>query len=111
MLTICFLFTLYSIISVNAQDIRALTLSKMNNIQYQCAGQSCSPSIIIYALNLRRCQMTCIDNLQCRTVTYNQSDGRCEMFADIPGHNGCLMTQLGIITMTAIDSRRLSARK
>lgn len=95
----------------HVQEIRTLTLLKMNNIQYQCTGQNCVPSVAVYVANLRRCQMACTDNAQCRTATYNQSDSRCEMFADIPEHNGYLMAQVGVITMAAIDSRRLSARE
>lgn len=84
-------------------------LLKTNNIQYQCANQSCLPSIIIYTSSLIQCQLACTNNLQCRTVTYDPSNKRCEMFADMPDQNGNLVAQGGIITMIAIDSRKLSA--
>ena len=109
MLSTLLLLTMQMMASGGVPNIRTLTLFKMNNVHYQCTGQNCVPAIVVYAANLRRCQMTCIDNAECRTVAYNQSDRRCEMFADIPSNNGYLMTQIGIITMTAIDSRRLSA--
>ena len=111
MLTTLFLLSLMFIESVNVQDIRTLTLLRMIDTEYQCTGQSCSPTIVIYASNVRRCQMACTTNSQCRTLTYNQSDNRCEMFADIPAHNGYLLNQVGTVTMTTIDSRKLSARK
>ena len=111
MLRVLFLFLLETIGFVSVQDIYTLTLLKMTDTQYQCNGQSCSPAIVIYAANIRRCQMACTSNSQCRTFTYNQSDKRCEMFADIPAHNGYLLNQVDVITMTTIDSRKLSARK
>ena len=111
MLNTLLLLTMQMIASGGTQDIRTLTQSKMNNMQYQCTSQNCVPSTVVYAANLRRCQLVCIDNVQCRTWTYNQSNRRCEMFADIPEHNGYLTVQIGAITLTAIDTRRLSARK
>lgn len=111
MLEIFLLFLLSFIKTVSVQNIRTLALSKITDLQYQCVGQSCASSIVIYGTTLRRCQMACANDLECRTMNFNQSNGRCEMFADIPGNNGYLVTQVGIVTMTAIDSRKSSARK
>jgi hypothetical protein len=104
-----FLFTI--ITQSISQDIRSLLLSKMIDIQYQCNNPGCSPSTIISVSNLRNCQLVCLSDTQCRTVTFDQSNQQCEVFSDIPSQYGQLLTQTGVVTMTAIDDRRLSARK
>lgn len=111
MLSVLFLFLLEIIAFVNVQDIRTLTLLKMIDTQYQCTDQSCSSTIVSYTSTVRRCQMACTADSQCRTLTYNRSDNRCEMFADILAQNGYLLSQSGAVTMTTVDSRKLSARK
>jgi hypothetical protein len=104
-----FLFTI--ITQSISQDIRSLLLSEMIDIEYQCNNTGCSPSTIISVSNLRNCQLVCLSDTQCRTVTFDQSNQQCEVFSDIPSQYGQLLAQTGVVTMTAIDDRRLSARK
>ena len=111
MLFALLLLTSQMIALSNLQNVRSLPLLIMNDTQYQCNGQNCVPSIEVYAANLRQCQMACTNYAQCRTVSYSLFDAKCEMFADISEYNGHLATQPGVITMTAVDSRRLSARE
>ncbi|CAF1417368.1 unnamed protein product [Adineta steineri] len=92
-----------------SQDIRTLSLTKLNNIQYQCTVSGCSSSNTVLALNLRACEIACLVNINCRTLTFDQSINQCELFVDIPSQYGSLITQANIITMTAIDDRQLSA--
>ncbi len=94
-----------------SQEIRSLLLSEMMNIKYQCNSTGCSPSTIVSVSSLVDCQLVCLMNTQCRTITFDQSNDKCEVFSDIPSQYGDLLVQTGVVTMTAIDDRELSARK
>ncbi|CAF1004580.1 unnamed protein product [Adineta ricciae] len=102
-------YLLFFIVISNAQNIRTLKLFKINNIQYQCNNPGCSSSTIVYVSNLIRCETACLTNTECRTVTFNSSNNRCELFVDIIEQYGNMIPQIGFITMTAIDNRRLFA--
>ena len=93
------------------QDIRSLILSKVIDINYQCNNPGCSPSTIVPASSLKNCQLACLFNPQCRTVTFGQYNNECRLFPDIPSQYGDLIPEPGVVTMTAIDNRQLSARK
>ncbi|CAF1406966.1 unnamed protein product [Adineta steineri] len=104
------LFLFFIIITQTiSQDIRSLLLTKWNNIQYQCTNYGCSSSTTVSALNLRVCEIACLVNINCRTLTFDQSNNQCELFVDIPSQYGNLIAQANIITMTVIDDRQLSA--
>jgi hypothetical protein len=60
---------------------------------------------------LRNCQLACLSDEQCLTVTFDQNSNQCELFSDIPSQYGNLSAQTGVVTMTAIDGRQLPARK
>ncbi len=94
-----------------SQEIRSLSLSKMTNIKYQCNSTGCLPSTIVSVPGLLDCQFVCLMNRQCRTITFDQSNHQCEVFSDIPSQYGDLLVQTGVVSMTAIDDRELSARK
>ncbi len=95
----------------NSQDIRFLSLSEMFDTKYQCNSTGCSSSTIVSVSSLRDCQFLCLSNLQCRTVTFDQTNQQCEVFPDIPSQYGQLLAHTGVITMAATDDRQLSARK
>jgi len=86
-------------------------LSKINDVRYQCLDPGCSPSTILSVVNLIKCQIACLSNVNCRTVTYDQSNSSCELFVDIPSQYGHLVAQTGVVTLIANDDRQLSARK
>ena len=95
----------------SAQNIRTLRLSKMINIKYQCLSPGCSPSTLVSVSTLIRCQIACLSDANCRTVTFDKSDNYCELFPDIPSQYGNMSVQADVVTMVAIDGRQLSARK
>ena len=105
------LLLLTVITSTVSQNTQSLLLSLVEDVKYQCSNLDCSPSIVVIASNLKNCQSICLSNLQCRTITFDPSTNQCEIFADIPSINGNLFTQVGVVTMTAVDERQLSARK
>ena len=108
---ISLLILLAIVTSATAQDIRTLLLSKTNDLRYQCSDRDCLPSTITSVASMRMCEIACLAGNNCRTVTYDQFTKQCEQFADIPSQYGSLVAQAGVVTMTAIDDRQLSARK
>lgn len=94
-----------------SQNVKTLYLSKINDVRYQCVDPGCSALNNISTTDLRDCQVACLSDMSCRTLTYDQSNNRCQLFADIPSQYGDLVTHVGVVTMTAIDERQLSARK
>jgi hypothetical protein len=94
-----------------SQDIRTLELSIMDNTKYQCVDSGCSPSTIIPGSYLRGCQIDCLSQSNCRTVTFDQSSNQCELFVDRASQRGNMLTQTGVLTMIAIDARELSTCK
>ena len=102
---------LLNIAPLTPQNQRSLVLSSMNDVQYQCLDPACSSSTIINAANMRRCQLACISDPNCRTMTFIPSNHRCELFPDIPSQFGHMVAATGVVTMLATDDRQLSARK
>lgn len=92
-------------------SIRTLLLSEIMNTEYQCNDLGCSSHTAVNAANLLSCQITCLNDNQCRTTTYDLASHRCALFSDIPSAYGELLPHAGVVTMTTIDQRRLSARK
>lgn len=86
-------------------------LSKLTDTRYQCSTPRCSPSTVVSTSNIQNCEIACLDNEQCRTVTFDSNTHQCEMFLDIPSKDGSLSINLGSITMIAEGERELSARK
>jgi hypothetical protein len=109
--TMLFLFLAIIIAQSDSQQMNTLLLTEMNDVRYECTEPGCSSSMISSASSLRTCQRTCLMNPNCRTITFDQSRNQCEIFADISSQYGSLMTQIGVVTCTAVDDRRLSARK
>jgi hypothetical protein len=111
MLCTFLLFPFIFIAPLGAQDIRTLKLSKIIDAKYDCINQGCSPLTIAHVSSLRACQITCLSDTQCRTVNFYQSNNQCELFADTPDQYGSFLAQMDVVAMTAIDDRKLSARK
>jgi len=86
-------------------------LSIVIDIKYQCNDPGCSPSTIVSVSSLKNCQFACLNDAQCRTVTFDQNSNQCELFSDIPSQYGTLLPQISVVTMTAINGIQLSARK
>jgi len=94
-----------------AQNIRTIKLSEMIDTKYDCANQGCSPFNIAHVSSLKACQIFCLSVIECRTVNFYQSNNLCELFVDIADEFGIYVQQIDVISMTAIDDRKLSARE
>ncbi len=105
------LFLIIILAKSDSQDIRSLELYQMSDTNYQCIDPACSPSTIVSVSDIRSCQIACLSDAKCRTVTFDHSTNVCQMFFDIPSVNGNLLTQAGVETMIAIDDRQLLGGK
>ena len=94
-----------------SQDIRSIELSEIINVKYQCNSVGCSSPIILFATNLKDCQFGCLDEPQCRTVSFYQSMNRCELYIDGPDQYGALLNEAGVVTVIVIDDRQPFTRK
>ncbi|CAF1052228.1 unnamed protein product [Adineta ricciae] len=74
-------------------------------MKYQCNTSDCSASINVSYSNLRQCQILCLSNTQCCTISYEKMTKRCELFSNLPSQYGQLIAQAGVITMIAISGR------
>lgn len=104
-----FLFLL--VVQTVSPNVRTLYLSKFNDRKYQCNTSGCSPSTILSTSNVQNCEIACLNDQQCRTLTYSSNTHQCQIFVDIPSEYGNLSTNTGSITMIAIGERQLSTRK
>ena len=111
MITTSLLFPLLLVLAIDAQDLRTIKLNKMFGIEYQCTHEHCSMSTVLFTPNLTKCQIACISNAQCRTVTFEPSSYRCELFPDMANNYGQFVLNPNVVSLVAIDDRRLSARK
>ena len=93
------------------KDFRTLRMSKVSDVKYQCAASGCSPSTIVTASSLINCQIACISESNCRTITFDESTHQCELFVDTPNQRGNLLVEAGVLTMIAIADQTVSTCK
>jgi len=105
------LFLFLIIAQLEAQKSNTVLLSIMNDVQYQCAGPACSSRIIMSSSNLKACQIACLMDANCYTVTFDQSINQCELFDASSSEYGSMIAKTGVVTLTAIDNRQQSACK
>ncbi|CAF1522287.1 unnamed protein product [Adineta steineri] len=98
------------VIPIDSQNIKTLLLTERNDIRYECTNSSCSTPTIILGTNLRDCQLACLTDNNCRTITFDPSINQCELFTDSPSQYGSLIPQIGVVTFTA-DDRQPPTRK
>ena len=91
--------------------IRSMYLTVAVDSQFQCNNSNCVPLTIVTLPNLMSCQLACLAELQCLTATFEELTGQCELFVDSVNGNGALTTQIGIVTMTAVDRTRAASSK
>ncbi|CAF4201145.1 unnamed protein product, partial [Adineta steineri] len=80
----------------------------MSGWQFQCANTTCLPFVTIRMLNIRNCQIGCLDQVQCQAITFHQSSSNCELFSNIFNQNRNMSINAGTITMIDMSGTRLS---
>lgn len=63
------------VVPCHSQEIRTLELQQIDSFQYQCTDPGCSLSTSIYVSSLRNCQIACLADAQCRTITFSTLRG------------------------------------
>ena len=111
MVTKHLLLLLALIVQMVAQDFRTFRLHKTGDMRYQCTDSGCSTSSVTRGLSLRRCQLACIDLTNCRTIVFDQSISRCELFLDSIEQRGSMLAQAGIITLAVLGQADASPCK
>ncbi len=101
------LFLFMVIAPSTSQDTRTLELYKIDDARYQCVASACSSSTNVSVSDFGSCQITCLADPNCRTITFDPSNNNCQVFSDSPSQRGNILAQAGVTTMTAIDSREL----
>ena len=95
-----FIFCLFSLVKLLiAQDTRSVFMTIVDDRQFQCANTTCLPFTTRTTSDVRDCQFVCLAEVQCQAVSFDQSVGRCELFADIISETGNMLTQIGTTTM------------
>lgn len=82
MFTMVIYFTLhYLLIKLAlAYDMRSLRLSIVDNYEFNCANTYCLPYFNSTEVNVRRCQIRCLADIQCRAAIYYRSMSTCKLF-------------------------------
>ena len=93
------------------QNAQASLPWKVVNIKYQCNYPGCSSLATISASNLQNCQMACVTNTACRTVTFDSTSNQCQLHSDIPNQSCKQLSQADVTTMTTTDHEQSSVRK
>jgi hypothetical protein len=94
-----------------SQDIRSLFLLKIIGKKYQCTSVGCSPATLVRKSSLRDCEIACLADARCRTLSFDSSNNQCELFVNIPSQYGNLLTQASAVTLITIGYRQIPARK
>ncbi|CAF1447772.1 unnamed protein product [Adineta ricciae] len=69
------------------QDIKSFTMTAMNGLEFQCANSTCLPFVTTTTLNILECQIHCLQQLQCKAITFQEKTGKCQSFINIVDQN------------------------
>ena len=82
-------------------------MSTMNGWQLQCANTTCIPFATVIVANIRKCQITCLAEVQCKTASFHKLTSNCELFPEIPNSNTNMVANMDTVTMIVIDGTRI----
>ncbi|CAF1582009.1 unnamed protein product [Adineta ricciae] len=78
----------------------------MDGWQFQCTITSCLPIANITVSNILNCQVSCLENSQCKAASFRQSTSNCQLFSNDVNQNTTLVGTAGTVTMVVIDGTR-----
>ena len=93
------------------QDGRSFKMSAYHGWQLQCTNTTCSPYMTITALDIRRCQATCLAQLSCQGACFSYSTLNCQLFANVWNQINNLSTNTDTGIMFVISGTRTPSRK
>lgn len=85
-------------------------MSRIDNVKFQCISPYCSSSNVAYVRNFLHCQSICL-TMTCRTTSFYQSIGQCQLFNDTPYEYGYLIAQNDVVTTVVIDNSQVVESK
>ena len=88
-----------------------MKMSVMAGWKFGCIDNTCPPFSTVGASNVRRCQMACLAQDQCRTASFQQSTATCQLFSNSPDQRGNLITDADTTTMMALPETRMPTGK
>lgn len=99
------IFQLMFAVCFSSNDMRSMHMSKIGDSRYECTDPGCLSSTTVPVSNLHYCQIACLDDLYCRTVTYDPFINSCEVFFDRPDEHGSMLAEAGVTTWIVTDYR------
>lgn len=93
-------------VNLSMQDIRHFRLTRINNMKYQCTTTRCSSPRIVTVRDIRECQIACLADLTCRTITFDQTNIICEIFSTYPTQFGNMIPQTNTHTLITNNIER-----
>ncbi|CAF4193612.1 unnamed protein product, partial [Adineta steineri] len=104
---ICVLFIFVLIEQSVTQNTNSFTMSLIDGWEYQCVNTTCAPFATVVVSNIRMCQVTCLNEVQCKAASFHQSTSKCQLFSDIPDENGNMLANMETVTMFVIAQTRM----
>ncbi|CAF1443645.1 unnamed protein product, partial [Adineta steineri] len=88
------------------EDTRSVRMSLIPDSKFQCANTTCLPFINVIASNIKKCQVACLTQIQCRAATFHRSTSNCELFADVLNQNENMLADVDATSMNVISGTR-----
>ncbi|CAF1664676.1 unnamed protein product, partial [Adineta ricciae] len=79
----------------------------MDGQQFQCAITTCLPIANFTVSNILNCQVSCLEQSQCKAASFRQSTSNCQLFSNDVNQNTTLVGAAGTVTMIVIDGTRV----
>ncbi|UJR07204.1 hypothetical protein I4U23_011492 [Adineta vaga] len=76
-----------------------------------CVNTTCPSLITVVVPNIRRCQMACLKQVQCKAGSFHQVTPNCKLLGDILNQNMSMLPDSSVISMVIISESRFSPAK
>ncbi|CAF1338943.1 unnamed protein product [Adineta steineri] len=101
------LWLLFMIIKQSVgEDMRSVRMSLIPDSKFQCANTTCLSVINVITSNIKKCQVACLTQSQCRAATFHRSTSNCELFADMLNQNENMLADVDATSMNVISGTR-----
>lgn len=102
---------LHSSFQSNTPDFRSMKMNTNKDQKFVLTNIQSSAISVSVRRTAMQCRADCLANEQCKTVNFFSSNGVCELFNDIPGANGQLVSSVGALNMIVVDNSRYPTGK
>ncbi|CAF3314049.1 unnamed protein product, partial [Rotaria sp. Silwood2] len=97
------LWLLFMIIKqIIGENTGSMIMSLIPDSKFQCANTTCLSVINVITSNIKKCQVACLTQSQCRAATFHRSTSNCELFGDMLNQNGNMLTDVDTTSMNVI---------